>query len=144
MEDKINLFVFTVVAVVYHLAFFWRKCHKRSYLWFVRTRRGLHEAASIDLQGVLPHQLAKLDLEEMQNKEKARKIDDQQSWSQRLRQNYTATYPRVSRPANSTALEQALKYPFNVTAALLYPVSSEVSRLHLRLCVCVCVFVGSV
>ena len=81
----------------------------------------------INAQGIetsLSSQLAQLNLAEMIKGEKS---DNEKSWAQRLRQNYKPTYPRLSKPANLATLQQVLNYPFNATAVLLYPSSSEVS-----------------
>ena len=81
----------------------------------------------ITAQGIetaLSSQLAKLNLAEMI---KGGKSDHKNSWAQRLQQNYKPTYPRLSKPANLATLQQVLSYPFNATAVLLYPSSSEVS-----------------
>ena len=84
----------------------------------------------MNLQGAIPRQLYDLNLEEMLEKENE---DDDKSnrqrhtWPERLRKNYTITHPRVHRPNDVAALEQALEWPFNITAVLVYPVSSEVS-----------------
>ena len=100
----------------------------------------------INAQGIetsLSSQLTKLNLEEMI---KGGKSDDKNSWAQRLQQNYKPTYPRLSKPANLATLQQVLSYPFNATAVLLYPASSDVripfcctvDRPMVLLCLCTC------